>query len=194
MSKNIIENVSRFIDLNEDEKKFFTDSLKLETFPKKTILLREGEICQFEGYIQEGCVRVFYLDDNGFEVTILFAIEDWWISDIASFQDQKPSGLYIETLEDSEIFMLNPKTKEAILEKFPKFERVFRMLVQRNLSTLQNRLINTISKTATERYLEFINVYPTIPQRVQQYYIASYLGVSKEFISTIRKRLSKKEK
>lgn len=194
MSENIIGNVTRFINLDSQEEQFFTDLLTLQTFPKKTVLLREGEVCQFEGYIQKGCVRVYYLDDNGFEVTILFAIEDWWISDIASFQDQKPSNLYIETLEDSEIYMLNPATKEKLLTEIPKFERVFRMLVQRNLSTLQNRLVNTISKSASDRYLEFINVYPSIPQRVAQYYIASYLGVSKEFVSTIRKRLATKEK
>ncbi|MET3536194.1 Crp/Fnr family transcriptional regulator [Chryseobacterium limigenitum] len=194
MFENIIKNVTRFINLSQDEEKFFTDLLTCETFPKKTVLLREGEVCQFEGYIQKGCVRVYYLDDNGFEVTILFAIEDWWTSDIASFQEQKPSKLYIETLEDSEIYMLNPTTKEKLLKEYPKFERVFRMLVQRNLSTLQNRLVNTISKSASDRYLEFVKVYPTIPQRVPQYYIASYLGVSKEFVSTIRKRLASKEK
>lgn len=194
MSENIIGNVTRFINLKPKEEQFFTDLLTLQTFPKKTVLLREGEICQFEGYIQKGCVRVYYLDDNGFEVTILFAIEDWWISDIASFQDQKPSNLYIETLEDSEIYMLNPTTKEKLLTEIPKFERVFRMLVQRNLSTLQNRLVNTISKSASDRYLEFIKVYPSIPQRVAQYYIASYLGVSKEFVSTIRKRLASPKK
>ncbi|MDR6156826.1 CRP/FNR family cyclic AMP-dependent transcriptional regulator [Chryseobacterium sp. SLBN-27] len=194
MSENIIGNVTRFINLEPKEEQFFTDLLTLQTFPKKTVLLREGEICQFEGYIQKGCVRVYYLDDNGFEVTILFAIEDWWISDIASFQDQKPSNLYIETLEDSEIYMLNPTTKEKLLTEIPKFERVFRMLVQRNLSTLQNRLVNTISKSASDRYLEFIKVYPSIPQRVAQYYIASYLGVSKEFVSTIRKRLASPKK
>ncbi|WP_292010663.1 Crp/Fnr family transcriptional regulator [Chryseobacterium sp.] len=193
MFESIIKNVTRFISLNVNEEKLFTDLLTCKSLPKKTVLLREGEICQFEGYVQKGCVRVYYLDDNGFEVTILFAIEDWWISDIASFQEQKPSKLYMETLEDSEIYLLNPATKEKLLESIPKFERVFRMLVQRNLSTLQNRLINTLSKTATERYLEFIKVYPSIPQRVAQYYIASYLGVSKEFVSTIRKRLAAKE-
>jgi len=137
---------------------------------------------------------MYCLNDKGVEVTILFAIEDWWISDIASFQDQVPSKLYIETLEDSEIYMLDPTTKEKLLQEVPKFERVFRMLVQRNLSTLQNRLVSTIAESASERYLEFIKVYPSIPQRVAQYYIASYLGVSKEFVSTIRKRLASKGK
>ncbi len=137
---------------------------------------------------------MYCLDDNGSEVTLLFAIEDWWISDIASFQEQKPSNVFIETLEDTEIYMLNPTTKEKLLHEIPKFERVFRMLVQRNLATVQKRLVNTISRSASDRYLEFIKVYPSIPQRVAQYYIASYLGVSKEFVSTIRKRLASKEK
>ncbi|WP_223605669.1 Crp/Fnr family transcriptional regulator [Chryseobacterium sp. OSA05B] len=194
MFKNIIRNVSRFIDLTEEEQKTFADLLSCQTFSKKTVLLKEGEICQFEGYIHKGCVRLYCLDDNGTEVTLLFAIEDWWISDIASFQEQKPSKVYIEALEDSEIYVLTPATKEKLLHEIPKFERVFRMLVQRNLSTLQNRLVDTISKTASDRYLEFIKIYPSIPQRVPQYYIASYLGVSKEFVSTIRKRLASKEK
>lgn len=194
MFENIIKNVTRFVDLDEEEKERFTDLLTHGTVPKKTVLLREGEICKFEGYIQKGCLRMYCVDDKGVEVTVLFAVEDWWISDIASFQEQLPSKLNIETLEDSEIFMLNPATKEELLQKVPKFERVFRTLVQRNLFTLQNRLVDTISKSASERYLEFIKVYPTIPKRVAQYYIASYLGVSKEFVSTIRKRLGSKEK
>lgn len=92
------------------------------------------------------------------KLPFLFAIEDWWTSDIASFHEQKPSKVYIEALEDSEIYMLTPAAKEKLVQEIPKFERVFRMLVQRNLSTLQNRLVNIISKTATDRYLEFIKV------------------------------------
>lgn len=194
MFENIIKNITRFAAITPEEQNVFTDLLVCEKYPKKRVLLKEGEICQFEGYIHKGCVRMYCLDDNGTEVTLLFAIEDWWISDIASFQDQKPSKVYIETLEDSEIYMLSPSTKEQLLHEIPKFERVFRMLVQRNLTTFQSRLVDTISKSASDRYLEFIKVYPSIPQRVAQYYIASYLGVSKEFVSTIRKRLASKEK
>lgn len=194
MFENIIKNITRFITLTPEEEKVFTDLLVCQKFPKKTVLLREGEICQFEGYIHKGCLRMYCLDENGTEVTLLFAIEDWWISDIASFHEQKPSKVYIETLEDSEIYMLSPETKERLLNEIPKFERVFRMLIQRNLTTLQGRLVDTISKSASDRYLEFIKVYPSIPQRVAQYYIASYLGVSKEFVSTIRKRLASKDK
>ena len=194
MFQNIIKNISRFVTLTPEEEKIYEDLLTLQKFPKKTLLLREGEICQFEGFIKEGCVRTYYLDENGFEVTLLFAVEDWWITDIASFNNQTPSKIFIETLEDTEIYMLNPQTKEELMQKVPKFERAFRLMMQRYVVTLQNRLVNTISQPATERYLEFIRVYPTIPQRVAQYYIASYLGVSKEFVSTIRKRLANKNK
>lgn len=194
MFQNIIKNISRFITLTSEEETLYEDLLTLQKFPKKTHLLREGEICQFEGFIKEGCVRTYYLDENGFEVTLLFAVEDWWITDIDSFNNKTPSKIFIETLEDTEIYMLTPETKEELLQKVPKFERAFRMMMQRYVVTLQNRLVNTISQPATDRYVEFIRVYPTIPQRVAQYYIASYLGVSKEFVSTIRKRLANKQK
>ena len=86
----------------------------VKAIPAKTILLHEGEICQFEGYIHKGCIRTYYIDENGFEVTLYFAVEDWWVSDIASFHEQKPSRLYIEALEDSEIYMLTPQTKDIL--------------------------------------------------------------------------------
>lgn len=104
---------------------------------------------------------------------------------------QQPSQLYIETLENSQLFILTPETKEQLLAQVPKFERVFRLLLQRNLSATQNRLIQTISKPAQDKYLEFLKKYPTLPQRVAQHYIASYLGISPEFLSKIRNRLAK---
>lgn len=192
MYTNIINNVSKCITLTAEEQTQFTDLLEFKTIPKKTILLREGEVCQFEAYIKKGCVRIYYVNENGFEVVLSFAVEDWWVSDIASFHENKPSLFFIETLEETEMLLLAPQTKEKLLLTIPKFERVFRLLVQRNLSSVQNRLINTISKTASDRYLEFIKLYPSLPLRVPQYHIASYLGVSPEFVSTIRKRLSAK--
>ncbi|MFD2743345.1 MULTISPECIES: Crp/Fnr family transcriptional regulator [Sphingobacterium] len=193
MYQSIVDNVSKWITLSDEEKLVFTNLLECKTVAGKTMMLRAGEVCQFEGYIKKGCVRIYYMNEKGVEVILSFAAEDWWVSDIASFHEQKPSNFYIETMEETEMYILTPKTKEELLSKMPKFERVFRMLVQRNLSTVQNRLINTISKTATERYLEFIKIYPSVPLRVPQYYIASYLGISPEFVSTIRKRLSKNQ-
>jgi CRP-like cAMP-binding protein len=100
--------------------------------------------------------------------------------------------LYVEALEDCELLYLTPATKEELLQRVPKFERFFRLLVQRNLSATQNRLISNMTTPAPQRYLAFLEKYSAIPQRVPQHFIASYLGISPEFLSKIRARLAKK--
>jgi len=192
MFDQINNHVTKCTRLSADELSFFNSILEYKAVPKKVILLHEGEVCNFEAYINKGCIRSYYIDENGFEVTLQFAIEDWWVSDIASFQDHVPGNMFIETLEDCELLVLSPQTKEELLEKVPKLERVFRLMVQRNLAVLQSRLFKTIATSATEKYLDFLKRYPTIPQRVPQHYIASYLGISPEFLSKIRTRMARK--
>ncbi|WP_197734309.1 Crp/Fnr family transcriptional regulator [Sphingobacterium daejeonense] len=111
----------------------------------------------------KGCVRTFYVNENGFEVTISFGIEDWWVSDIASFHDQKPSKFFIETLEETEMLVLTPTSKAKLLMDLPKFELFFRLLVQRNLSVLQNRLINTIATKGTRALFGFLKALSEYP-------------------------------
>ena len=183
---------ARYITFSAEEKDLFNGLLQPKKVPKKTFLLQEGEVCKFEAYINTGCIRTYYINETGTEVTLQFAIEDWWVSDIASFHEQKPSRMFIETLEDCEILTLTPASKEALLKGAPCFERMFRLMVQRNLSRLQERLFQTIATTAVEKYLDFLERYPTIPQRVAQHYIASYLGFSPEFLSKVRTKLVRK--
>jgi CRP-like cAMP-binding protein len=166
--------------------------LEYRKVPKKTRLLQAGDICNFEAYVNKGCIREYIIDENGVEVTLQFAVEDWWVSDLASFQDQNPCTMYIETLEDCELLVLTRDSKERLLIEVPKLERMFRLMLQRHLTVVQKRLFKTISTTAMEKYLEFINRYPSIPQRVPQHYIASYLGISPEFLSKLRARNLKK--
>lgn len=194
MYEAILEHIAKYTTLSDNEQLAFTKMLDYKAVPKKTTLLRPGEICRFEGYIVKGCVRVYAMNENGCEVTLCFAVEDWWVCDIDSFYEQKPSNFFMETLEETELLVFTREAKEKLLRTVPKFERLFRNLVQRNLCALQNRLVGTILKPATERYLDFIEMYPSLSLRVPQYYIASFLGVSPEFISTIRKRLSTKQK
>ncbi|HZY39282.1 MAG TPA: Crp/Fnr family transcriptional regulator [Mucilaginibacter sp.] len=167
---------------------YFNAILEHKVIPKKTMLLQAGNICNFEAYVIKGCIREYYIDGHGAEVTLQFAVEDWWVSDITSFQDQKVSNMYIETLEDCELLMLSRQSKEQLLVEVPKLERMFRLMIQRHLSAVQNRLFKTITNTATEKYLEFLKRYPALPQRVPQHYIASYLGISPEFLSRLRTR------
>lgn len=194
MYSMILNNISKFTTLTPDEQSFFISMLDYKFIPKKTILQHEGDICQFEGYITRGCARIFYVNEEGCEVTLAFATEDCWISDVCSFYEKTPSIFSIETLEDTEMYVFTLEIKEKLFAKIPKLERSFRLLVQRNLSVVQNRLIKTITHSATDRYLEFIQTYPSVPRRIPQYYIASFLGVSPAFISTIRKRLSSRKK
>ncbi|MEP7108011.1 MAG: Crp/Fnr family transcriptional regulator [Ferruginibacter sp.] len=192
MFDQINDYVTKCTAISREELVYFNSILEYKSVPKKTILLREGDVCNFEAYIIKGCIRNYYIDENGFEVTLQFAIEDWWVSDIASFHDHTPANLFIETLEDCELLVLSPQTKEELLAKVPKLERVFRIMVQRNLAVLQSRLFKTIATSAQDKYLDFLNRYPAIPQRVAQHYIASYLGISAEFLSKVRTKMAKK--
>lgn len=192
MFDSINEYVRRYGAFQPEELAYFNSILQYRQIPKKTLLLKEGEVCNFESYINKGCIRNYYIDEQGNEVTLQFAIEGWWVSDIASFHEHKPSLMFIETLEECEVLTLTPESKEQLLEHIPRFERMFRLVVQRNLSRLQERLYKTIATSATEKYLDFLERYPSIPQRVPQHYIASYLGFTPEFLSKIRTRLAKK--
>ena len=192
MYSQINKNISRYVSFEPKELEIFNSLLEHKTVPKKTILLHEVEMCDFEAFVIKGCIRKYYIDANGFEVILQFAIENAWLSDISfSIYEKKPSRVFIETLEECEFFMFTPDTKEALFAKAPKFERAFRILMQRNLAVTQERLFNTISKTATEKYLEFLELYPTLSQRVAQHYIASYVGISAEFLSKIRTKIAK---
>ena len=192
MYSQINNNISRYVSFTREELDIFNSLLEYRKVPKKTIMLHEGEMCNFEAFVVKGCVRKYYIDTNGFEVILQFAIEDAWASDISfSIYEDNPSKLYIETLEDCEFLVFTPEAKEELFERTPKFERAFRILLQRHLSATQNRLFNTISKTALDKYLEFLQLYPTLPQRVAQHYIASYLGISAEFLSKVRAKIAK---
>lgn len=192
MYTQINNSISRYVSFSEEELNLFNSLLEHKKVPKKTIMLHEGEMCNFEAFVIKGCIRKYFIDANGFEVILQFGIENAWVSDISfSIYEDKPSQVFIETMEDCEFFTFTPETKEALFEKAPRFERAFRILMQRNLSVTQHRLFNTISKTAMEKYIEFLELYPTIPQRVAQHYIASYLGISAEFLSKVRAKMAK---
>jgi CRP-like cAMP-binding protein len=180
--------ISRFVQLTPEEIAFINEHLELRSIPKKTIMLNAGEVCDFEAYVNKGCIREYFIDRKGAELTLEFAVEDWWVSDITSFESQSPSNMYIETLEDCELLVLTRDSKERLLARIPKLERMFRLMIQRHLTVVQNRLFRTVSYSAMDKYREFIKRYPTISQRVPQHYIASYLGISPEFLSRLRKR------
>ena len=188
----INRSISRYVAFTKDELEVFNSLMEYRKVPKKTIMLREGETCDFEAFVVKGCIRKYYIDENGHEVIVQFGTEDAWVSDISfSIYENCTSRVFIETLEDCEFLVFSPETKETLFLRVPRFERAFRILLLRNLAATQNRLFHTIAKSAQEKYLEFLEQYPTLPQRVPQHYIASYLGISAEFLSKVRAKLAK---
>ena len=192
MFESIDRFVNKYIALSGEELDFFHSLLRVRRVKKKQFLLQEGEVCDFEGFILKGCIRTYYLDKEGVETILLFAVEDWWVSDLTSFADRKPSNLFIETIEDSELLTLDFSGKARLLEKIPAFEHMYRLLVQRSLGVLQQRLYAMVSQTAEERYKYFLERYPLVAQRVPQHQIARYIGVSPEFLSKVRGTMFRK--
>jgi CRP-like cAMP-binding protein len=187
----ILKNISRFIDLTEDEKTFFTSLLKIKKLRKKQYLLQEGEISRYEYFVNKGCVRTYSIDEKGQEHIVQFAIEDWWTGDMYSFLTQTP-GLYtIDALEDSELFCLEKNALEELYTKIPKFEKFFRHLLQNAFIAGQRRIIETMSLPADQRYCKFIEQYPLMEKRLPLKQIASYLGITPESLSRIRSQYVK---
>ena len=188
----INKNISRYVAFEEDELATFNSLLEYKKVTKRTILLRAGEKCSFEAFMIKGSARKYYIDSNGTEVILQLAVEDAWLSDMSfSIYENSASNVFIETLEECEFFIFSPDSKEMLFKKAPRFERAYRILMERHLAVTQNRLFETIAKSATEKYIAFLDHYPHHVNRFAQHYIASYLGISPEFLSKVRKKLSK---
>lgn len=156
-------------------------------------MLREGDTCRFEAFVTKGLFRVYHIDQNGFEQVLYFAMEDWWITDIDSFTNQTPSQLFIEALEDSEVLLISKPDKDFAYQNIPAIERLYRIMTQKTHVALQRRMIDNLSKTADQRYVDFTMKYPALVQRLSNIQIAAYLGISHEFLSKIRKKISLKK-
>ncbi len=192
MFELIDANIAKHITLSPQELDHFHSFLHVKKYKKKQFILQAGETSHFQGFITKGCIKNYILDEKGHEFIMYFALEDWWVGDIMSFYERKPGNLFIETIEDTELLTIDHQSNEQLLHDIPQFERFFRILIQRSAYTLQQRFFNTLSKPAEARYLEFVKKYPQVVQRVPQQLIASYIGVTPEFLSKVRAKLAKK--
>ena len=182
----LLKNISKHIQLSPEEKEFFLSKLQFQSLQKKDFVLKEGQCCQYINFVNTGTLRAYYIDKNGRESTIMFAIADWWITDMFCFINQQPAMLFIEALENSSIFQLEKSALELLYIRIPKFERFFRIIMQNAYTREQLRVIQNLSLSAAERYDHFIEKYPKIVNQVTQKQIASYLGITPEFLSTVR--------
>ncbi len=158
---------------------------------RRQYILQEGDVCHVNSFVVEGCFRMYLVDAQGKEHNLQFAIENWWILDMESFYFGKPSRLNIEAIENSVVYQIKKEDQLNLYVKYPKFNRIFRVLSENALIANQKRVLQNISSTAEERYLNFLNQYPQLFNRISNVQIASYIGVTPEFLSTIRKRMAK---
>jgi len=174
---------------NEDFEKFraFLKPFKLN---KKEHLFIGGEIAKFVGFINKGCLRYYYLDNKAEEHILYFAFEEWWIGDLESFYSNEPTQNYLQALEDCDIFLMDLLAFETARTTIKSFQKFIDIKFRRAYTSTQQRMFETKSETAEEKYLSLLKTSPKVLQRVPQHYIASYLGIKPESLSRIRKKLS----
>jgi CRP-like cAMP-binding protein len=185
----ILTNVGKHINLTQTEKDLFTGLLQIKHLKRKEPWLNNGGICKHTAFVISGCLRGYTVDSNGFEHVLSFAPADWWMADMYSLLTNQPGNLNIEALEDTSMLLLPKIAQEELYRQVPKFERMFRILAEKSLVAFQQRLIDNLSLPAAERYARFCARYPTLIYHLPQKQIASYIGVTPEFFSKMRKGL-----
>lgn len=184
-----IKTIFKELDFTNDELKLIESVFHKEIIKKGEILIHPGDTVDVQYYILDGCLRAFHLDNQGKEYTIQFGIADWWMSDFTTFFSEDKAILTVEAITDSIIYRINKKDKEYLYSQIPKIDRFFRIKLERAFAAFQKRILTGISKPAKERYLDFMATYPKIETYLKNYHIASYLGITTESLSRIRKEL-----
>lgn len=184
--KLILNNISKHISLDKEEEKHFISLLELRKLKRKDFLLHSGDICRHSAFVTDGCLRGYTIDENGFEHILQFAPPDWWIADMYSLISQKPGNLFIEAMEESEVLMLSKEDQERLYLSIPNFERFFRIITENSLVSSRQRVMDNLSLTAKQRYEKFCSAYPTVFNTIPQKHIASYIGVTPEFLSKLK--------
>jgi len=188
MHDNLIKHIRNHIDLDDNSIEILKKYFKPVSYKKKEFLLKEGQVCRSLYFVDKGCLRMFFINNKTNEQITQFAKENWWISDYFSFTDNKPSPYYIQTVEKSDILSIDSVSFEAMLKELPQMERYFRIIMQRAVaaSQLRTKYMSELSKE--EFYIHFCTSFPEFVQRVPQYMVASYLGLTPEYVSELRKK------
>lgn len=178
------------LSFSEEQVKIIESAFFRVNYKKGAIILEANNNVDFQYYILEGCLRTYHVDKIGKEHTIQFGVKDWWISDYTAFFSNSKAIMNIEVIQDAVLYRISRIDIERLYSKIPIIETFFRIKLERAFAAFQKRILSNLSQTATERYLNFISKYPTIERSVKNYHIASYLGITTESLSRIRKDLA----
>ena len=179
--------------LSENDKSLIQSVVSMRTLRKSEFLVRQGEVARYGAFVTKGILRSYVIDNKGKEHIIQFAPENWWISDKNGMSEGLPSTFFIDAVEDSDLILIDMKGHVTLLEKLKGYADSFRTGIQRRAVAKDHRIVSSLTASAEERYLDFLETYPSIAQRVPQHMLASYLGLTPETISRIRKQASLKK-
>ena len=192
--ERVLQNIAKHISLTKEQENYFLSLLKNKKVRKKLFLSQEGDISKGPFFVTKGILRSYTVDKNGFEHVLQFAPPGWWMADMYSLITQQPGSLSIDAVEDSDVLLLPKQELDKLYNEIPAFERFFRILAENALVTFQQRLIDNLSLTAKERYANFCKRYPLLIERLPQKQVASYIGVTPEFLSKMLKSKNKQMK
>jgi len=188
MYTNFINHIRKYVELDDASIALLINYITPIKLKRKEFLLKEGQVCRSMYFVEKGCLRMYFIDNKLNEQITQFALEHWWMTDHFSFIDNKPSPYFIQTVEKSEILAINASSYEAMLSELPQMERYFRIVMQRTLAASQLRLKYMYEMSKEEFYQLFSTSFPEFVQRVPQYMIASYLGLTPQYVSELRKK------
>lgn len=186
----LLDHFSNYKALNGKEVNDLEKRLTERKIKRRQFILQQGDLCKHYTFVVDGCFRMYKVDDKGNEHNLQFAVEGGWIADIGSFHSEIPSELYIEAMEQSVILQIAKEDLLYLYTEHSVFDRIFRVLVENAFVNLQKRVLQNISATAEERYLDFLKNYPKLFNRISNVQIASFIGVTPEFLSKIRKEIT----
>ena len=188
--KSIIAHFREKISLTTSEEELLISKLKYKRYLKGQFIVQEDDIYKYQTFIISGKVKTFYMGDDGHEHISAFGLENWWVGDLCSFTTQTPAIFNTQCLDETKVVHITYDDMNTLYNEIPKLEKYFRLIVQAAYGNATKRIVRNHSMQAKERYLLFSKTYPEIVHQVPQYMIASYLGITKEFLSTIRKQLA----
>lgn len=188
----LLKSFDNFFSLDKGEQEKVTQLFNSRAYKRRALLLNEGDICDHYTFVTSGCFRMYAVDEKGKEHNLQFATENNWIMDFQSFYERKPSKLYIEAMEPCEVLQITHEDLLYLYTYYHKFDRNFRIIIERKYIEFQNRILESISIPAEQRYENFRDKYPELIQRIPNTQIASYLGITPEFLSKIRKQIGRK--
>jgi len=190
IENSILSEIFKGVSFSKKETDFLKSKLEKINLEKGATLLKTGDIVTNQYYVSDGCLRTYYTDEMGKEYTIQFAINDWWISDYTAFFTTSKAIMNIEIIQNATLYKISRAQMEELHKELPQLASFFRNKMERAFASFQKRILANLSQSAKERYVSFTSMYPNIEQNVKNYHIASYLGITTESLSRIRKELA----